>query len=203
MQPKLKSALLVLFTLVLALPSLAQIPTVPGRLFGPFRGADRPPQMAADHEVSTPKPLPSTALTPLTFTFGTVDYPGATASYILGTDNKSRAVGAFAPLYSSSSPSWNGYRLSGTAFTKITFPGAAHTFASGINASGAIAGLYELSDGSFHGFLLAAKTFSQLDYPGSANTELTSINDSGEIVGSWWNDLNVLNAFVYSNESLP
>src|ERR1035438_226460 len=140
MQPKLKSAQLVLLTLVLALPSLAQNSMIPGHVLGAFRGADRPSPIGMDRGISTPKPLPSTALTTPTFTFGMLDFPGATTSYVLGTDNKSRVVGAFGPLASSSSPSWNGYRLSGTAFTKITFPGAAHTFAAGINASGAIVG---------------------------------------------------------------
>jgi hypothetical protein len=199
MQPKLKNAQLVLLTLVLALPALAQKPTATGRILGAFRGADQPPQIGMDRGISTPKPLPSTALTTPTFSFGMLDFPRATASYVLGTDNKLQVVGAYRPLSSSSSPGWNGYRLRGTAFTKITFPGAAHTFASGINASGAVVGAYALADGSFHGFLLVEKTFSKFDYPGAANTEPTSINDSGEIIGYWWNDINVLNSFVYSN----
>jgi hypothetical protein len=169
MQPKLKSAQLVLFTLILVLPSLAQMSTVPGRISGAFRGANQQSQIGMDREISTPKPLPSTALTAApTFTFGMLDFPGATTSYILGTGDKSHIVGAYGPLASSSSPSWNGYRLSGTAFTKITFPGAVHTFAAGINTAGTIVGAYELSDGSFRGYLLTAKTFSRFDYPGSA-----------------------------------
>jgi uncharacterized membrane protein len=199
MQAKFKSAQLALFTLVLALPSSAQQSTMPGRMLGAFRPSNQPSQIGMDHGISTPKPLPSTALTAPTFTFGMLDFPGATTSYILGTGDKSHIVGAYGPLASSSSPSWNGYRLSGTDFTKITFPGAVHTFAAGINTAGTIVGAYELSDGSFHGYLLTANTFSKFDYPGSANTEPTSINDSGEIVGYWWNDINFLNSFVYSN----
>jgi hypothetical protein len=199
MQPKLKSAQVILLTLVLALPSFAQKSTTPGRILGAFRGEGQSPRIGMNGEISTPKPLPSTALTTPTFTFGMMDFPGATTSYILGTGNKSQVVGGFGPLASSSSPSWNGYRLKGTAFTKITFPGAAHTFAAGINASGTVVGPYELADGSFHGYLLLAKTFTKFDYPGAANTEPTSINDSGEIVGYWWNDINFLNSFFYSN----
>jgi uncharacterized membrane protein len=198
MQPKLKSAQFVLLTLVLALPSLAQT-TIHGRILRAFRRADQAPQIGMDSGISRPKPLPSTALTTLTFTFGMLDFPGATSSFPLGINKKAQVVGSYGPLISSSSPNFQGYRLSGTSFTKITFPGAVQSFAQGINSFGTIAGSYQLADGSFHGFLLAAKTFSKLDYPGAANTEPTSINDSGEIVGYWWNDSNFLNSFVYSN----
>ena len=206
MQTKLKSAQLALLTLFLAIPSLvqnsnAQNPSaqnsIPGRILG--RRANQAQPNAVDHVGSVPKALPSTAPTTPTFTFGMVDFPGATASFPLGINKKAQVVGSYGPLLSSSSPNYLGYRLSGTAFTKIIFPGAIQTFADSLNASGVMAGTYQLADGTFHGFLLVGKTFTKLDYPGAANTEPSGINDSGEIVGDWWNDNNALNAFVYSN----
>jgi uncharacterized membrane protein len=71
------------------------------------------------------------------------------------------------------------------------FPGAASSFARGINNRGQILGFYSLTDpaayaGSFggvRGFLLSQGVFTTIDVPGATLTLPIAINDAEEIVG--------------------
>ncbi len=68
--------------------------------------------------------------------------------------------------------------------TTIAVPGAAVTFATGINTKGDIVGFFGQSLlGSFSGFLYSEGVFTYFDYPGQQVTEPGGINDSGLIVG--------------------
>ncbi|PYS11828.1 MAG: addiction module antidote protein, HigA family [Acidobacteria bacterium] len=76
----------------------------------------------------------------------------------------------------------HGFTLSGG----IDVPGAADTFAFGINDSNQIVGYYYSSPDYVggHGFLRSADgtTFTSFDVPGASETRAIGINDSGEIV---------------------
>ena len=56
-------------------------------------------------------------------------------------------------------------------YTSIDYPGAASTFAFGINPQGDIVGGYVDGTGREHGFLLRQGTFTSFDYPDSTWTE--------------------------------
>ena len=172
-----------LTVLWIAISASAQVlPSNAHRSGGVLRQMEEAEQIGTTPVVATPQSLPSTALTPLTFTFGTMDFPGAPGSVATGINNKSQTVGAYGPITSGVYP-WRGFRLTGSSFAKISFPGAIQTVAYGISKAGAIVGWYYLSDGSQHGFLLVGKNFTTLDYPGATSTGAASINDSGQIVG--------------------
>ena len=68
-------------------------------------------------------------------------------------------------------------------YTSIDYPGAASTFAFGINPQGDIVGGYVDGTGREHGFLLRQGTFTSFDYPDSTWTEGWEINPRGDIVG--------------------
>lgn len=65
--------------------------------------------------------------------------------------------------------------------TRIDVPGAAGTFAYGINNSGQIAGSYQDASGE-HGFLLTGGTATTLNAPGRTYTDAVGINDRGEVL---------------------
>ncbi len=80
--------------------------------------------------------------------------------------------------------------------TRIDYPGADHTYPSGINESGYMVGCYVIGD-DWHGFLRTPSgTFSQIDYPGASWTCANGINDSGQIVGSYGDSSGSWHAFV-------
>src|SRR5258708_3495224 len=69
-------------------------------------------------------------------------------------------------------------------YTQIDVPGAAQTFAIGINSGGEISGSYiDNTVNNVHGFFLSGGIFTTVDYPGSSNTSLYKMNDIGQLVG--------------------
>lgn len=80
-------------------------------------------------------------------------------------------------------------------YTAVNCPGAAFTYASGINNAGQIVGSYGDSNGFGRGFLLSGGTYSPLNYPGAVYTDAYGINNAGQIVG----DFGALNGNGYSH----
>jgi probable HAF family extracellular repeat protein len=68
-------------------------------------------------------------------------------------------------------------------FTQIDVPGAAATFASGINNAGQVVGFFQDSTGD-HGFLDTGGSFTQIDVPGASDTIPNGINTPGKSWGT-------------------
>ena len=76
------------------------------------------------------------------------------------------------------------YSVSSNSVETIQYPGAPHSFVTGINDSGTIVGnFYNGSAGFFNGFVTFGGTFMQLNYPGAYDTALRDINNLGQITG--------------------
>ena len=82
-------------------------------------------------------------------------------------------AGAFALALSA-----NASGASAFTFTTIDVPGAAWTYAIGINAHGQIVGAFtDFPNSGYHGFLLDGGTFTVIDPPGATGgTEAGGIN---------------------------
>jgi uncharacterized membrane protein len=166
----------------------------------PSRAAQADQQQVA----LTPEATPSKTPASLTFTFDTMDFPGSHASIADKINDKGQVAGRYADCLIAGGTCPNrlaaghyGFRMSGSAFAKLSFPGATQTGPLGINKSSDIVGIYMLPDNSIHGFLLAGKTYTSLDYPGAAYSYSLAINNSGQIVGYW--DDGALHGYVYSS----
>jgi probable HAF family extracellular repeat protein len=72
-------------------------------------------------------------------------------------------------------------------FTTIDVPGAAWTYAYGINNRGQIVGTFtDFAGSGYHGFLLDKGSFITIDPPGATGgTEAGGINELGQIVGEF------------------
>lgn len=70
-------------------------------------------------------------------------------------------------------------------FITIDYPGAANTWAMGINAQGDIVGYYNIG-GIPHGFFLDRKGFSSINYPGACGTQVWAINPARDVVGFYY-----------------
>jgi opacity protein-like surface antigen len=64
-------------------------------------------------------------------------------------------------------------------YTTIDVPGAAATFAVGVNDLGVVGGFYVDNSGNDHGFTDQRGAITTVDVPGAAGTVLTCVNDLG------------------------
>lgn len=125
---------------------------------------------------------------PISFKFGTVDYPDGPDSDAQAINDKNIIVGTYGgdlPDFRQGLPAY-GFLLKSGSFKKIVYPKAPITLPFGLNSSGEVVGYYSLdpADESGHGFTLVGNKFTTVDYPGGVQyTFLNSINKSGQIVG--------------------
>jgi uncharacterized membrane protein len=121
-----------------------------------------------------------------TFSYTTIDVPGATLTNAQGINHQGDIVGA----YNDAAGVQHGYLLSGGRYRMIDFPGARSTFARGINDAGDIVATYvrpvEPTTVPAHGFLLTRRGgLVAVDYPGHMNTIPQRILNDGTILGCY------------------
>jgi probable HAF family extracellular repeat protein len=116
----------------------------------------------------------------LTYTFATIDVPGAGFTQAFGINNAGQIVGVFGDATGR-----HGFLKTGTTYTPIDVPGASGTEAFGINDMGQVVGAFDDGTGQFsHDFLRTSDAFTTLeDIPGSTSTEVFGINNAGQTVG--------------------
>ncbi len=122
------------------------------------------------------------------FTYTTIDYPGACGTFAYGINNSGQIVGSWSQPGTGISPcdpaaSSRGYLYTDGAFTNVDFPGAVSTMAVGINNLGTIVGQWMDQNSNTHGFLLINGSYSSLDYPNALITVPYGINDDNQIAG--------------------
>jgi uncharacterized membrane protein len=119
-----------------------------------------------------------------TYTFASVDYPGAAHSMVFDSDGVTEVgVFDFDPGSTTSRPT--AFTFTGGVYRIFTVPNSNTSSATGINAENVIVGMYQDLAGKRRGFEKRGATFSDIDYPGAIWTQANGINDAGEIVGSF------------------
>jgi hypothetical protein len=114
-------------------------------------------------------------------TYTTIDYPGATLTFLLGGPNpKGTSVGQ----YNDTSGVAHGFTFdSRGVFTSFDPPGSTSTTPNFINPKGVIVGSYNDAANVSHGFVLDKGQYTTIDFPGAAGTTLTGLNPSGVMSG--------------------
>ncbi len=114
-------------------------------------------------------------------TYKTIDYPGVTATVLLGGPNpQSTSVGS----YVDGSGVTHGLTLASKGvFTSIDPPDATLTTPNFISPQGIIVGAYNDAANVSHGFVLNGARYTTVDFPSAAGTTLTGLNPSGEMSG--------------------
>jgi probable HAF family extracellular repeat protein len=130
-----------------------------------------------------------------TYTYVSVNYPGAGYNAPSAVNDKAQVVGS----WQDGSGTLHGYYWDGTNYTSIDYPGSTGTEALGINNAGVISGLYETEMSTqVHGFILKDGTFTSYDYPGFVGqTDGTGINNNGVTTGYY--DFDNETGFTYTN----
>lgn len=111
-------------------------------------------------------------------TYQTIDFPGASDTFLYGINNFGQIVGQFID----SSGNYHGFQYNAGAFVQLDYPGATNTFVLSNNDNGAIfgtsdAGPFIYQNGQFTPFTLTPPG------PDTAISVLAS-NSSGQIVGT-------------------
>ncbi|HEY6946349.1 MAG TPA: glycoside hydrolase domain-containing protein [Candidatus Acidoferrum sp.] len=127
------------------------------------------------------------------FTYTTIDYPGANGTSLNGINNLGQIVGSYGDP---ATGLYHGFLYTVGSFTNIDFPNASQTEAWGINNAGSIVGFYINQTGT-HGFLYQGGNYTGLDYPGAIYTEGFGINDDNQISGYYADSLSVQHGFLY------
>jgi hypothetical protein len=118
--------------------------------------------------------------------FRRFDFPGATATYAQGIDERGRIVGAANPTAPDIAvPGTFGYLLERGRFTRIAYPGAVYTQAFGVNNRGQVVGEYVDQAGVSHGVRWRNGRFQTFDGPTGTAATITDINDRGDMVGAY------------------
>jgi probable HAF family extracellular repeat protein len=113
------------------------------------------------------------------YTFTTIDVPGAISTWGHGINAAGQVVGYFLD-----DTGIHGFVTDGAEFTTLDGPDATQTEACGINAAGQIVGYFFDAKG-YHGFVSDGVAVTTIDVPGGINTWACGINDSGQIVGGF------------------
>ncbi len=116
-----------------------------------------------------------------TYSYTTIDYPGAVGTWAEGINDTGQVVGCY-----QDGTGIHGFLYDGlSTYTRLDYPGASRTWPSGINNSGDIAGYFKVGSRE-HGFFYNGSTYTAIDYSGSLTTRAHAINDSGQIVGIYY-----------------
>lgn len=118
-----------------------------------------------------------------TFTYTTIDVPGAVLTVAQGINARGDIVG----FYNDAARRRHGFLLRDGEFTTIDYPGAAGTDVRGIGPAGDVVGGYWMPGEppvNIHGYKLTKHgDFERVDYPGHINTIPQRILPDGTILG--------------------
>lgn len=130
----------------------------------------------------------------MSFTFTTLDVPGANETEARGVNNNGVVVGAF-QTGSGDFTTFHGFIFQNGSFTTLDFPSAPQTFVNGISSSGVVVGSYDnVSQNMTSSFMFQNGQFTNIDCaPGSSfNTIVAAgINDSGVVVEALSNSFKI------------
>lgn len=130
--------------------------------------------------------------------FSRIDFPGATNTRILGTND----VGQFSGSYDGADGRTHAFVGNGESFTDWDFPDAVFTNARNLNNAGDVVGRYDTADRAIHGYLLSEGKFVSIDIPGAIITVAGAINSAGDIVGYYLSADAVRHGFLLQAEKI-
>jgi probable HAF family extracellular repeat protein len=170
-----------------------------GALYFSSRGEMPVPDAKSDHAPSDPylerAQLPSVATPIRSFSFTTINVPGANATRTLGLNDHGQIVGDFVDAGGVR----HGYILSNGTFRTFDPPGSIQTRGLAISNRGDIGGRYQDSAGVNHGYVLSHGSFTTFDFPGATATFLQGMNDHGQIVGEYVDSASLGHGFLLEN----
>ena len=128
-------------------------------------------------------PEPVVATTYGTYTFETIDVPGAEILVLTASSDFEDYAGN---ARSADGEKEVGFTLIDGMFTTYDFPGSKNTYFYALGNDGRAAGHYEDSEGLHHGVILENGELRQYDFPDAIETEIYGISDAtGALTGNF------------------
>ena len=127
-----------------------------------------------------------------TYSYTTIQYPGAAGTYPLSVNNE----GVIAGYFFDSGFGGHGFVYSGGTFTQVDAGGGCgSTFVTGINDSGVLAGYCFPSKGGVVSFIDTNRAFTFFKIPGILDTYTQAINNQNVSVGWYITNANTIASF--------
>jgi uncharacterized membrane protein len=157
--------------------------------------------------VEVPDETESAELARAGFTYRTIDYPGATATLVLGLNDFGQYVGLFVDARGPHAMLFDGHALAPLDPDGV-LGASPRSRAYAINNLGHVVGSYSDPSGALHGFVRRGSTVTTIDAPDGAPTEVYGINDLGELIGVTYDDVGAAHGFslhgtVFEARDLP
>jgi hypothetical protein len=149
-----------------------------------------------------------------TYSFTTIDGPGANGTVANGINDNGEVVGTeyFAPANSQGREASSAFTLASGSFSTYSYPGAYDTLGFGLNNSGQTVGICnqafypssgtcQLFLGVGQGWIKSGTSVTSPAFPGALPnaTNAVGINDSGQVVGSYELPGGALGGYLLSN----
>jgi len=112
---------------------------------------------------------------------------GAVGTFLSAINDSGAIVG----YYYDSSGIYHGFLLKGKKYTTLDVPGAADTFATGINKSGKIS-LYWYSGSAYESSLYNGKTYTTINVPGATGSYALDLDAAGDVTYEWLDSSGVI-----------
>jgi uncharacterized membrane protein len=125
-----------------------------------------------------------------TYTFTTIDYPGARAT----GPNAINASGVVVGSYLDNASTTHGFIYYHRDFVTFDVANAKVTGLTGINKHGDISGFF--ADSATHGFVWRDGAFRKVNFPGAVSTWVNGVADTGSLGGTYTDSANKLHGFV-------
>jgi uncharacterized membrane protein len=124
------------------------------------------------------------------YTFTTLDYPGATST----SPNAVNSTGVIVGSYVDTASTTHGFAYFYGKFVTVDVPNAKFTALTGINKNGVLCGNF--ANTATHGFVWEKGRLTQVDFPGAPFTNVNGITDTGALGGSYVDAQQTLHGFV-------
>jgi hypothetical protein len=120
----------------------------------------------------------------ITYTFTSLDYPGAVTTGAYGVNDQGHVVGLHQTASDATLGIARGFVFDGASYQEVTVAGCDQAMAFGINNADEVVGVCQTANG-VHGFLKSLSTGEEAIYnaPGATGTRLHAINIDGFMAG--------------------
>ena len=125
-------------------------------------------------------PAAAQCQTPTSYSFQTIDFPGAQTTVLNGINNRGQIVGSF---YLPNGHT-HGLALQQGIFKAFSYPGAVTSALTRINDNGTVIGFYFSGTSDVYFMLTSGNTLTTLAYPGALFTYANDLNNHGQVVGT-------------------
>ena len=181
--------------------SSSRLALVTGLLAVAFTGSSAGAGLVADATAGERTPEAATAGESRTYSYQTLDYPGASLTIFWGLDDFDELAGQYAIAGGvSHAMTWRHGKFQPLDPQKL---GTNFSAAGGPNDAGTTYGAYADASGVQHGFMIRGDRFEKVDFRGHLNSNVDGVDVFDTILGVYWDADGIYHGMLsrYGNET--